>query len=85
MRRMDDVLPTPDLWPDGASVAQEDRWMLRAELAALVTGMARSVLAGARPDVPAVREAEVLQALFLAVGDPAEAAAIAGVLERLPR
>lgn len=66
---MDDVLPTPDPWPDGASVAEEDRWMLRAELAALVTGTARSALAGARPDVTAIREAETLQARFLAVGE----------------
>lgn len=57
--------------------------MLRAELTAMVTGMAQPALAGARPDVPTLREAETLQARFLAVGDPLEAAAIAGVLEQL--
>lgn len=84
-QRMDEVLPTPDPWPDGASMAEEDRWMLRAELAAMVMGMAQSALAGARPDVPALREAETLQTRFLAVGDPSEAAAIAGVLAQLRR
>lgn len=84
-QQMDEVLPTPDRWPFGASVAEDDRWMLRAELAAMVTGMVQSALAGEQPDVVALREATTLQARFLAVGNPLEAAAVGGVLEQLRR
>lgn len=83
VQHMTDVLPAHDPWPTGVSAEEEDRWMLRAELTAMVTGMAWSVLDGGRPGVPALQEARSLQARFRSVADADETAAIGDVLDRL--